>query len=280
MSGVDLRYVASSGNSYNLRNSTLKTRADANFHKWNWGVNATPLQFGGRVSAFTRPAIVYEATLTLFGTTKSNQELLGMLHDDFENDVRSMKPGRLIWGSYYIECYATASETTPDNNVAIDNKVSFYCPYPFWIQEQKIELVAQQIEQSGYLDFSFDFPFDFTAPVVGTKIIPSDFPFSSEFRIVIYGQAVNPRIVVNGHPYVLYTTIPQGAYVLVDSKSKTIVMYGSDGERTNMFNFRNKTDSIFTKIPGGNLTITWDASFGADITVFRERSEPRFEVTT
>ena len=45
----------------------------------------------------------------------------------------------------------------------------------------------------------------------------------------------------------------------------------------NLFNFRNKTDSIFAKIPGGNLTIAWDASFGVDITVFQEKSEPDFE---
>ena len=88
---------------------------------------------------------------------------------------------------------------------------------------------------------------------------------------------VNPRVVINGHPYVLYTTIPAGAYVIIDSNQRTIMMYGSNGQKTNIFDFRNKSDSVFEKIPAGNLMITWDASFGVDLTIFREKSEPEFE---
>ena len=107
--------------------------------------------------------------------------------------------------------------------------------------------------------------------------IKSDFPFDSEFRMIIYGLAVNPRITINGYSYVLYTTIPDGAYVIVDSRTHTITQYNTDGTQSNMFNYRNKTDSIFAKIPGGNLRIAWDATFGADITIFQEKSEPEFE---
>ena len=93
--------------------------------------------------------------------------------------------------------------------------------------------------------------------------------------MVIYGLAVNPRIVINGYPYVLYATVPAGAYVVVDSRQKSVMMYNADGTRTDLFNFRNKADSIFQKIPEGNLNISWGASYGVDITVFRERSEPK-----
>jgi hypothetical protein len=44
-----------------------------------------------------------------------------------------------------------------------------------------------------------------------------------------------------------------------------------------MFNFRNKTNSIFRPVPGGNLLIEWDAAFGADLVLYREQSEPDFE---
>ena len=112
--------------------------------------------------------------------------------------------------------------------------------------------------------------------MIGEKNVYSESPFTSEFRLVIYGEAVNPRIVINGYPYVLYTTIPSGAYVIVDSREKTITMY-QNGQRTNIFDFRNKSDSIFEKIPAGNLHIVWDSAFGADLTIFREQSEPEFE---
>ena len=112
---------------------------------------------------------------------------------------------------------------------------------------------------------------------MGTKYYKTSFPFDSEFKMVIYGLAVNPRIVINGYPYVLYTTIPAGSYAVIDSRARTITLY-SGGRKTNLFNFRNKSDSIFKKIPGGNLRLVWDASFGVDITIYHERSEPRIEV--
>ena len=114
---------------------------------------------------------------------------------------------------------------------------------------------------------------------MGTRHIQTNFPFESEFEMVIYGLAVNPRVVINGYAYALYATIPQGAYVIINSRAKTIMMY-QNGTRTNMFNFRNKTASIFQRITGGDLTISWDSSFGVDLTIYHERSEPRVEVVT
>ena len=135
-------------------------------------------------------------------------------------------------------------------------------------------------QSSGFLDFMYDFSYDYTAPVIGERFIQTDFPFESEFRMVIFGQAINPTVTINGYSYILYTTVPQGAYVIIDSRAKTIMMYNANGTRTNVFNFRNKTDSVFQKIPAGNLNITWDASFGVDLTIYHERSEPRAEVIT
>ena len=127
-----------------------------------------------------------------------------------------------------------------------------------------------------FLDYTFDYNYDYAAGAIGEKIVYSESPFTSEFKLVIYGEAVNPRIVINGYPYVLYTTIPAGAYVVIDSRQKTIMMY-QNGTQTNIFDYRNKSDSIFEKIPAGNLRIIWDSTFGADLTIYREQSEPEFE---
>lgn len=278
MSGVNLRYVASSGRSYNLKDRTLRARSSAIFHKWEWGINSVALQYGSRVSAFTRQAVVYEAVLSLFGTSESRLKQLEALHNDFELDARNMTPGRLYWNDFYINCYATKSTTEPDDsNMVVNNTISFYCPYPFWIKEEKVVLAEPDVSSGNFLDYPYDYPYDYTAPIMGERIVASDFPFESEFRMVIYGAAVNPRITINGYPYVLYTTISQGSYAVIDSKAKTVMMYGSGGVKTNIFDLRNKTNSIFKKIPPGNLSIAWDASFGVDLTIFRERSEPEFE---
>ena len=277
MSGVNLRYVASSGRSYNLRGDTLRTRRKANFHSWNWGTNAVTLQYGARVSAFTRAAKVYETTLTLFGTSQSKQAYLNALHDDFELDVRNVKPGRLIWNDYYIECYATASSTEPDDsNMLVDNKVSFYCPHPFWVKEETRSFYPQASgTEETFLDYPHDYAYDYYSGGSGSAIWPTDFPFKSAFRMVVYGPATNPRIAINGHAYQILDVLGASEHVEIDSKLGTIVKTTASGQKINAFDLRNKEESIFEDLPSGTLSISWPGTFGFDLTLYEERSEPR-----
>ena len=277
---VPIKYIASSGREYSLMSNGVRQK-NANYHKWEWGVEGTKLQYGVRVAGFSRDAGNYETELYISGGPVARQKFIDDLHDDFENDVRKNKTGRFVWGSYHADGFITSSDTHPaENNIETVNKITIFCPYPFWIEELTVSMFPSQASASNFLDFPFDFPFDFTPPTIGQKIVKSDFPFESEFQMIIYGFVDNPRITVNGYSYVLYTTIPQGAYVIIDSRAKTIMQYNINGTRTNIFNYRNKTDSVFQRIPSGNLNITWDASFGVDLTIFHERSEPRAEVVT
>lgn len=277
---VPIKYIASSGREYSLMSNGIK-QANANYHKWSWGVEGTKLQYGMRVANFSRDAAAYDTELYISGNPIQRQKVIDRLHDDFENDVRNRTTGKIVWGDYYIDCYIRSSDTQPsENNMETVNKIGILAPYPFWVQDFKIELLPSEAAESEFLDFPFNFPFDFTPPIIGETTIKSDFPFSSEFEMVIFGPAVNPRVTVNGYSYVLYTTIPSGAYAVIDSRKKTVMQYNADATQSNIFNLRNKTDSIFQKIPGGNLKITWDATFGVNITIHRERSEPRVEVMT
>ena len=277
---VPIKYIASSGREYSLMSNGIK-QANANYHKWSWGVEGTKLQYGMRVANFSRDAAAYETELYISGNPIQRQKVIDRLHDDFENDVRSRTTGKIVWGDYYIDCYVRSSDTQPsENNMETVNKIGILAPYPFWIQDYKIELLPSEETESEFLDFPFNFPFDFTAPTIGETTIKSDFPFDSEFEMVIFGPAVNPRVTINYYSYVLYTTIPDGAYVVIDSRKKTVMQFNTDGTQSNIFNLRNKTDSVFKKIPGENLRITWDATFGVNITIHRERSEPRAEVMT
>lgn len=277
---VPITYIASSGHKYNLISNGILHKK-ANYHTWAYKVQGTKLQYGMRVADFAKDPAVYDTELIFTGGERQRQAVVNTLHDDFEADIRNRKTGRIIWGDYYIDCYVNESLTEPaKSDTQTSNKISIYAPYPFWVQDYKISLYPSQGSQSGFLDFPFDFPFDFTAPTIGETTVKSDFLFDSEFEMVIFGPAVNPRVTINGYGYVLYATIPQGAYVVIDSRKHTVMRFNTDGTKSNLFNLRNKTDSIFKKIPGGNLKIAWDATFGVNITIHRERSEPRVEVVT
>lgn len=271
-----ITYISSSGNRYEL-NMDGVLHKKLPYFAWSWEVEGTKLQHGTRVSGFSKKAATYKANLVFYDRSQAVRDaIVNDLHDDYERDIRNKTPGRIVIGDYYIESYITSVNMRDANGVTTD-EIEIYCPYPFWVQEAYVTLPASQETEGGYLDFPFDFPFDFTAPALGHRTVKSDFPFSSEFKMIIYGTAVNPRITINDYQYILYATIPSGAYAVIDSRDKSIMMY-NNGQKVDLFNFRNKTLSVFEKIPAGNLDITWDSSYGVDLTIFRERSEPRKEV--
>lgn len=271
---IPVTYISSAGNKYQLHSKDGVVHKKLPYRSWSWKVRGTELEQGMRISGFTRSAAQYKSDLLLYGTKEDQEDLVDRLHDDFEGDMRRKQAGRIVVNGHYIECFVNSVNARYKDGCTTDT-IQIYAPYPYWIQEQSISLPASDTASIGFLDYPYDYPYDYTAPVMGHRIIKSDFPFESKFRMVIYGQAVNPRIVVNGYPYVLYATVPAGAYVVIDSRQKSVMLYNANGTQTDLFNFRNKSQSIFQDIPKGDLEIAWDSSYGVDLTIFRERSEPK-----
>ena len=277
MMNVPLKYVASSGNEYNLKTDGIRTKT-ANYHKWNWGVNGTTLQYGLRVANFRRNPAQYTTQLILSGSYSQRKDLLERLHEDFEKDVRNKTTGRIIWGDYYIDCYITASSTEPNrNSVWTNNDITIYCPYPFWIKEEtKSFTIKEAPEGQTFLDYDYDFEYDFFLANPGVEIWHNNFPFESEFKMIVYGPVANPRIIINGHPYQFNDTLAATEYAVIDSRNSSITKYTASNQPVNIFDLRDKVNSIFQPIPGGDLTVTWSGLFGFDVTLYEERSEPRW----
>ena len=277
---VMLKYVASSGNTYDLKTNGLRTR-EANYHIWEWTPNGTDLQFGRRISDFSRDGASYETVLTFDGGPLVRKTMIENLHEDFELDLRNKTPGRIIWGDYYIECYIIESDTAPDENLLwTNNTITIYCPYPFWIKEVTRQFYPQEAPCAQiYLDYEYDYEYDYFYGNPGIAIWQTGFPFSSEFRMTVYGAATNPRVLINGYPYQFFDTLEATEYVIIDSRSNKITKYLANGTTQNIFDLRNKSESIFEQIPGGTLTFNWSGVFGFDITLFEERSEPRWTIS-
>lgn len=101
---IPIKYIASSGHEYNLISDGIKHK-EANYWDWKYTAEGTKLQYGFRIADFSKDAKTYKTTLLFYGSEVQRRQLLGALHDDFENDIRQKKPGKLMWGSYYLMCY-------------------------------------------------------------------------------------------------------------------------------------------------------------------------------
>lgn len=121
--------------------------------------------------------------------------------------------------------------------------------------------------------FPHEYPWDY-AENTKSKEIMNDVIGQSPFVMTIYGKCVDPEILIGGHTYKLLSTLDKGEYVIVDSKNKTITKYTIEGETENLYNYRFKEQSIFQPIAEGRNEIYWDETFGFDLVLTSERSEP------
>lgn len=273
---VNITYTASSGHVYDLQATILQR--EANYHIWEWLPVVTDLQYGAKVSAFGRGPAVYTTQLVFRGPHNQRKALIDALHEDFELDVRTLRPGRITWGEYYIDCFISSSSTHPDDeHLWTDNDISIYCPRPFWVKEDRRTFVPQETPGAQtFLDYEFDYEYDYFYGNPGIAIWQTGNPFKSDFQLIIFGPVIDPRILINGYPYQVFDTLEGTDRLTIDSRKNTVIKTLSNGTEVNDFDSRNKTESVFEQIPGGTLTLNWSGAFGFDLVLYEERSEPRW----
>lgn len=205
--------------------------------------------------------------------------------DDFfstvEVDVVANKPGKLITeNGEYMQCYIVESENNRINPLMRLNErnVTIMSPYPFWITEatKHFQPVGREEIEGEFLDYPYDYSYDYSYETPGIRTWNLDHYATSEFKMTIYGYCENPRILINGYPYQIFGTVEENEFLVIDSKNKTVTHYLNNGTTENWFDFRNKENSVFEPLPSGNLTLTWDGTYGFDILAYLERSEPKW----
>ena len=124
----------------------------------------------------------------------------------------------------------------------------------------------------GYL---YDYPYDYAVAHISRNIV-CDSVESSDFKIVIYGEAVNPSVVIGGHIYAINGTVGKGETLLIDSISRKITLVTAQGQQINWFDKRARENYIFERIPAGKVSVSWPGDFSFDLTVIEKRSEPKW----
>ena len=183
------------------------------------------------------------------------------LADVMEKDVIAGEDGRLWTDTgYYLRCKiigSSKSDWTMGGIPFMFNEFQVLCDNPMWIKEYTRQFYPAGTPGSGtsgdYLDFPFDFSFDFSAPESGVESWNIDNNASNDFKMTIYSE-----------------------YIVIDSAANTVTKYRTNGTTKDLFNDRGKLQSVFTPIPGGRITVNWSGTFGFDITIYAERTEPRW----
>lgn len=254
-----------------LPNGVYLNSSDLRNYSWSFDT------INNRISRFYRGITSRKIPLVVY--CKSGDEsdsVMNRLHELAETDIAANIPGKIFVGDYYTSGYITASAKS---NYLIRRK---YCKIdltltsddPAWYREHTYSFFPNENEFSGGVDYPHDYPYDYDISLNGRKIV-SDSIGESAFRLLVYGEATNPTITINGHNYMVLGTIRKGETLLIDSVNKKITLTAM-GKKINWFDNRGREDYIFEPIPVGQSTVAWSGNFSFDLTVIEKRSEPKW----
>lgn len=226
-------------------------------------------------------------TITVFGENEQDYyNNLNFLHEVFEKDVANMTPGKLYFQDSYQLCYVIASAKTEweDTDCMMDNEISIIPVYTSWITEQHITIPAisqiQTMAVQNTKKYPYTYPYRYADVYKNTKV-NIDHYTESDFRMIVYGPTANVNVSINGHKYHVDYPIEAGEHMIIDSRDylppdERIYLVKNNGEKINVFNYRDPEHSVFKKISPGYATIYYNQSYGIDLTIFKERSEPKW----
>lgn len=234
-----------------------------------------------RISSFHKSVV--KKTLPVVIACTSEEDGLAKrnaLFEVCEKDVLAKKHGKIHIGDYYMKCFITGSKKSEYlySNQSMKVNLTVITDFPVWVKESTTVFRKEgdvPLEEGQFLDYAYDFPFDYAYELAMQNLINEDF-VATNFRLIIYGSCSSPRIHIGGHEYLVNMDIDSGEYLIIDSSEKTIVLVRSNGEKVNCFNSRNRDSYVFEKIPVGANTVTWEGDFGFDVTLLEERSEPKW----
>lgn len=209
------------------------------------------------------------------------------IYNIIDKDVALKTPGRFYINDYYLSCYITASSKKSylldERYILLDLEV---LPQSKWIREKFIsyrtdgKVYSENNEEivigsSKNWDMNYDYPYDFAPPLLN-KILMNETYFKSDFKVSIFGPVDNPQLQIGDNFYKVNIELQDSEVLTIDSKSKTITKIDRRGTTVNVFKFRDRDHYIFQQIPPGDNKIKWSGTFGFDVVMYEERSEPKW----
>ena len=258
-----------------LQNGVYLNYSELRNYSWSYDV------INNRISRFYNKT--KNRKIPLVVKRDSDEEAVGTLnrlHELAEADVEARIPGKIFVGDYYTQGYITASKKSKYliSKQLCSIELTLTSDDPAWYREKTHQFFSGTESGGvigGGIDYPFDYPFDYAQTIKGHEIVCNS-SGKHGFRMLIYGEAVNPSVSIGGHVYAINGTVSDGEILLIDSLNKTITLTTVLGNKINWFDKRVRKDYIFEPIPAGKHSVSWSGTFGFDLTVMEKRSEPRW----
>lgn len=229
----------------------------------------------------TRPARTVDVTLYTDGETAN------ALRRVADADVMASTPGTFLaqneWRQrgYILEA---KPQSIHYGALAIGLKIALLDGAWWRLVQRSFNATGGGGSLTAFLDYPYDYDYDFTA-ADPTNEVEASVLTPSNVRIVIYGAAVNPYIIVDGNRYQVNVTVPAGGYLTIDGREKTIILTLANSTTQDVFSDgvrgsgQGGGEYIFEPLPRGAHEVTWDGSFSFDFGWYEEEGEPPWSLS-
>lgn len=197
-----------------------------------------------------------------------------------DTDMQKGTPGTIYVNDWFQRCFVVASEVDGVGDDFFATKLTLVLLDGVWRRGTTTAFVpVQGSADCEFLDLPHDLPYDLgVTPPLQYAINPgySDSPA----KFVVYGPAVNPSVRLAGNLYQVDVTVPEGGYMDIDPLRRTVTVVVADGTTMDAFSKAHRGSGvgsgeyIFEHVPVGTSEISWDNSFGFDLTLYEEEGEP------
>ena len=157
----------------------------------------------------------------------------------------------------------------------LEADLSLVLPDGVWFRENLWQFKPEQRPESeDFLDFVFDYPIDFTRNRPPRRI-DLDTPAACPWRMTIYGPATHPAVTIGGNRYEVDVVVPDGGYLVVDSREWSVEVVDMFGARVDAFDKRGRGTRgsgayMWEPIRPGRSLVSWSETFGFDLVVYEE----------
>lgn len=230
-----------------------------------------------KIYSFSRKTAAIPITVTVTADTEEYADILHNFHSIIEKDIISCIPGRLYIGNQYLGCYISG-DIKQDAFMGVPIQVknlTVVTDKPFWVSEETFSFQAEGISSSDNKRYPASYPYRYANGLNSTYIINEHFT-DANFLLTVYGPVVNPLVIIGGNSYLVYIVLEEGERLEIDSREETVMKVMVFGESVNAFHNRAKGKTFFHKIPPGRQSVSWTGKFGWDLTIYEERSEPKW----
>ena len=217
-----------------------------------------------------------EATLTADYTSLAEADRARGI---FDRDVAKGVPGTLTSGGWSQRAYVVAQEPSDRYHGWVRASMTVLLLDGAWSMPHVTSFEPSSLASDYGKAYDYGYPYDYGPPAPARSVdVPGTVP--GPFRLVIWGRAVQPSITIGGNVYAFDISVPAGGYLLVDTLHEPVVeLVTADGIRTDAFSCAQRGGGLgsgtyaFQPVAPGTQLVSWDDSFGFDLTTYQLEGE-------